>query len=271
MPLICFASPKGGVGKTTLCAAIAVLLRQQGHRVLALDCDPQNALRLHFGVPFDYEPGFMTGLAQGVGWREALVETASGVLLLPHGATDMRSALGLAQALDQAPALLTAPLQEMLADPALVVLADLPPGPSTALHLLAALAQTVLVILLADAASAALLPQLAAGSFFGRGTVAALRNARVQVVLNQVEAEDPLSTAVFDCADQTLGLGLVGAVARDRRIPRALAERQSLAAMPEESPALEDVRHLAGCLGAGLPAPRPAGAAEAGPCFQVAS
>jgi MinD-like ATPase involved in chromosome partitioning or flagellar assembly len=36
MPLICFASPKGGVGKTTLAANIADTLRRNGRRVLAL-------------------------------------------------------------------------------------------------------------------------------------------------------------------------------------------------------------------------------------------
>jgi cellulose synthase operon protein YhjQ len=275
VPLICFASPKGGVGKTTLCANIATLLQRHGQRVLAIDFDPQNALRLHLGVPLDYEPGFVSGLAQGIGWREAMVETAGGILLLPYGTTDMRAALSLAQTLEQSPALLAAPLQEMLADPTLVVLADLPPGPSPALHILAGMAQAVLVVLLADAASAALLPRLAAGEYFGRGTLAALRNARVQVVLNQVEADDPLSAAVLDCADRALGIRLIGAVARDRRVPRALAERRPLAALAGEeagaSPALEDMRVLATALLAGLPAPRPQGTAEAGQRLQVVS
>jgi cellulose biosynthesis protein BcsQ len=51
MPLLCLASPKGGVGKTTLAANLACGLAGLGARVVALDLDPQNALRLHFGVP----------------------------------------------------------------------------------------------------------------------------------------------------------------------------------------------------------------------------
>ncbi len=51
MPLICVCSPKGGVGKTTLAANLAWALARAGSKVLALDFDVQNALRLHFGVP----------------------------------------------------------------------------------------------------------------------------------------------------------------------------------------------------------------------------
>ena len=57
MPLIGFTSPKGGVGKTTLAANVAALLAARGHKVLALDLDPQNALRLQFGLSYRDEAG----------------------------------------------------------------------------------------------------------------------------------------------------------------------------------------------------------------------
>lgn len=57
MPLICVCSPKGGVGKTTLAANLAYSLARTGSKVLALDFDVQNALRLHFGVPLSDERG----------------------------------------------------------------------------------------------------------------------------------------------------------------------------------------------------------------------
>ena len=95
MPLICFASPKGGVGKTTLAANIADALRRDGRRVLAMDFDPQNTLRLHFGVPLNDHAGFLTELPKRPDWRALTRQTASGVMLLPHGAIDIRGALGL--------------------------------------------------------------------------------------------------------------------------------------------------------------------------------
>lgn len=44
---------KGGVGKTSLSALIARLLARDGHRVLALDADPQMNLPYAIGLPFE--------------------------------------------------------------------------------------------------------------------------------------------------------------------------------------------------------------------------
>ncbi len=42
---------KGGVGKTSLTALVARLLSRRGHRVLALDADPQMNLPYALGLP----------------------------------------------------------------------------------------------------------------------------------------------------------------------------------------------------------------------------
>src|SRR3712207_4956924 len=137
MPLICVASPKGGVGKTTLSANLADALRRAGRRVVALDLDPQNGLRLHFGLHPSDADGFAVLLPQRPDWRSALRETRSGVRLLPHGAARMRGALDLWAALEHEPDLLAAPVRAMLAhDPELAVVVDTAPGPSPALAVL---------------------------------------------------------------------------------------------------------------------------------------
>ena len=103
MTLICFASPKGGVGKTTLAANVANELARGGQRVIALDLDPQNALRLHFGVPLADNTGFTHRLAQGLDWRRFLLQTSIGVSLLPYGSCGIDDAIALAAAAAQAP------------------------------------------------------------------------------------------------------------------------------------------------------------------------
>ena len=42
---------RGGVGVTTLVAALGQALRAQGERVLLVECSPDHLLGLHLGVP----------------------------------------------------------------------------------------------------------------------------------------------------------------------------------------------------------------------------
>ena len=57
MTVIAVISPKGGVGKTTVSANLAVSLAAKGHPVRLVDMDPQNALRLHLGADPSDENG----------------------------------------------------------------------------------------------------------------------------------------------------------------------------------------------------------------------
>ncbi len=228
MPLITFASPKGGVGKTTLAAHVAALLARAGHAVVALDLDPQNAMRLHLGLPL-WEPAAFTGnLPQRPNWRDCLVETASGVRLLPFGPGDAARAMGVAHALMNAPELLADPVREMLAVPGLIVVADSPPGPNPALAAISSMTDILVLVLLADAGSAALIPQIASNRVLGRGTLAARMGERAVLALNQVETTNPLSEAVLDMAETALGSRFLGVVCRDPAVAEALADRRML-------------------------------------------
>ncbi|MDN3568516.1 cellulose synthase operon protein YhjQ/BcsQ [Paeniroseomonas aquatica] len=265
MPLICLASPKGGVGKTTLAANVADALRRRGRRVLSIDFDPQNTLRLHYGVALADGGGFVAGLPMRRDWRQLARPTAAGVALLPHGAIDLRGALGLAAALDRDPELLAAPMREILADPGLLVVADTAPGASQALSLLAPMAAMVVCVLLADATSAALLPEIDSGRFLGTGTLGALLDSRVRVVLNQVDPYSRLSRSAAETVARYLGPRLLGAVCRDEAVAEALASQRMLLDLAPHSRAAEDLREVAGSIEAALPPLPEAVPAAAGP------
>jgi cellulose synthase operon protein YhjQ len=243
MPLICIAAPKGGVGKTTLAANLADSLHRAGRPVLAMDCDPQNALRLHFGLPVRDGSGFLMEAPRRADWRGLLRDTRSGVALLPHGANDLRAALRLATALEREPELLLAPVRAMLAEPGLLLVADLPPGPSQVLSLLAPLADLVVVVLLADATSAVLVPEIDSGRFLGGASPA--EPGRLRVVLNQVEAGSRLSRAVAEALVRHLGPRLLGAVCRDEAVAEALAVQRLLQDEAPGSAAALDIEAVA--------------------------
>jgi CO dehydrogenase maturation factor len=66
-------SGKGGVGKSTLSAAIARILSGRGHRVLAIDADPDANLASAFGVPAE-----MKSLIRPIARERNLIEQRTG-------------------------------------------------------------------------------------------------------------------------------------------------------------------------------------------------
>ena len=243
MPLIAIASPKGGVGKTTLTAHLAAILAGRGYRVTVLDLDPQNALRLHMGVSIREESGFMASIQASDVWKSALLDTDCGAKLLPFGAAEPADVLDIATALATWPELLAGPVRHMLADPELVLLVDTPPGPGSALASLYPMTDLMVLVLLADAGSASLVPQIAQNRFMGRGSMATGAAERAVVVLNQFDARAPLSAMVLEMAQRALGHRLLGAVARDEAVAEALADKRLLT--DGASGAAEDLQVIA--------------------------
>jgi cellulose synthase operon protein YhjQ len=251
MPLIAFVSPKGGVGKTTLAAHIAALLAQRGHRVLGLDLDPQNALRLQFGLPIQDEDGFLADITHHPNWRQCVVHTAAGVRLLPHGTIDPATTLENSQGLQVSPELLAGPVREMLTDPDLVVIVDSSPGATPAISAILSLVDLLVVVLLADAASAAQLPSIVSNRWLGHGRLASRAGEKTVVVMNQVDLDAPLASAVFDGATESLGPKLIGAVCRDDAVAEALGDKRMLVD-PQDGPAAEDLSAVADAIAARL-------------------
>ncbi len=85
MPLIVVTSFKGGAGKTTLVANLAVGLRSVGWRVMAVDFNPQDALKLHFGLDAYETNGFATRMLSGGSWEDATYGAEPGVDVMPFG------------------------------------------------------------------------------------------------------------------------------------------------------------------------------------------
>jgi cellulose synthase operon protein YhjQ len=238
MPLICFISPKGGVGKTTLTANVAANLASEGRRVVALDLDPQGSLGLHFGQNLHSVDGFGGGTEPGDpgAWRRSLVTTHQGVLLLPRGRSGLDRALTLSAAWAARPELLAGPLSEILTDPATFVVADLPPGPSIELAIIAPYGDLFVTVLLSDAASAAQVPAIESGIAYGRG----IAPDRVRFVLNQVDNRLRLGRAVSQAAVRHLGPRLLGLIYRDEAVAEAFAAQRPVRDYAPRSKAAQD-------------------------------
>jgi len=73
--VIAFANQKGGVAKTTTALNLAVAFKESGHRVLAVDMDPQGNLTMSQGVdPDKVEKSMFDVLVHRTPLREVIVE-----------------------------------------------------------------------------------------------------------------------------------------------------------------------------------------------------
>jgi chromosome partitioning protein len=86
MKVLVVASPKGGVGKTTLTLQLAHAFVQRNVRVLVVDADPQGAIGLSLSKSLNEAPGLASYMAEGRNLSDVMIKTrVDGFHLLPMG------------------------------------------------------------------------------------------------------------------------------------------------------------------------------------------
>ncbi len=244
MPLICFASPVGGVGRTTLVANVARELACTGQRVIAIDLDSQNALGTHFGMDLRDAFGFLATLRFAsdptTAWRAALRASPSGVSFLPFGQVGLDGAVSVATSLAERSDMIGAALRDMLSHSGVIILADLPSGATAAFSALLPFVDLVVLPLLPVPAHAAQLPGVLGGRFAG-----SLPAERLCFVINQWDMPGKLSRAIGDGMLAHLDQRVIGVVRHDDTVPEAAAAQRMVTDMAPHCGAAEDIVQLA--------------------------
>ncbi|MGI4813206.1 MAG: cellulose biosynthesis protein BcsQ [Janthinobacterium lividum] len=227
MNIVAVVSAKGGVGKTTVAANLAAAVVAAGRRVTVIDLDPQNALRLHFGMPPERIEGTSRATLGGAPWSSVVYAGRGGVSVLPYGAVNETDRHSFEQHLDTHPDWLHSNLRSL--DPASteLVIIDTPPGPSVYLRQALSTAHFALTVVLADAASYATIPMME-GLL---GTYCAERADFVGVayVMNQVDQSRQLGRDVVKVLRNTLGSRVFpGLIHQDQAVGEALACDQTV-------------------------------------------
>lgn len=238
MPLVCVCSPKGGVGKTTVTANLAYALARAGSKVLAIDFDVQNALRLHFGVPLSDGRGYVAKAGESADWSQFVLTAGGNVFLLPYGDVTEEQRLTFEQHLASDPHFLMRGLSTLLNYPGLVIIADFPPGPSPALKAMSSLADVHLITLLADTASLSLLPHIENHRLIGEPLN---HKQGYYYILNQSDNRRNISRDVTAFLQQRLGDQLIGIINRDESVAEANASQQSIFDFSPASAAAFDI------------------------------
>ncbi len=242
MKIIAFVSAKGGTGRTTLAANLGVILARAGHRVLALDCDPQNALGTHLGMP----PGLRVGIAEGSSSNEIIEYLAAqrGVVpYIPFGTRDRDE-------LQQAEGTLLADsgwllrrVLEIVPSGTELVLVDTPAGERVWTEHVLKMAHAIVGVHLPDAACFATLPVMAV--MLERRCQGCELTPAVWHVLNQMEPHSELARDAEFLLRQHLGERLVPcSVPRDPVIGEAWAQQLPVALHSPMTGAVAALREL---------------------------
>ena len=217
--VVVVVSATGGVGRSTLAAALASGLQRQGNPALALELDPQNALRHHLCPGFDV-PGLGATSLLNQTWQALPKRGFAGCRLVTFGETDAVQQQSLNRWLGQDQAFLAKRLAGLGLSASDTVVIDVPAGNTVYLSQALSVADVVLVVVQPDAASfrrlakmdEVLAPYLA-------GAAPPLRF----YVINQVDAGQSFSEDMAGVFKLRLGEAVLGTVQRDVSVSEAQA------------------------------------------------
>lgn len=213
MPVtIVVASPKGGVGRTTLTAQLAARLTRAGKRSIAVDLDPQNGLTLHLGARSASQAGQQNGHKNGQSDTSQPLsfvnaELSSAALLsqlralrlpvpfVPFGTTTARLRKKVEHEWVDSAQHLQARLDAIIPPRCEILLIDTPAGQNLYAESALGLADLILVPLLADPACAAALPTYEG---YLRASAPQTADSRLLYVINQWNPTRKLSCDVLE-------------------------------------------------------------------------
>lgn len=251
MKTIAVVSTAGGTGRTTLTAALAVLLARRRRKVVAVDFDPQNMLGAHLGLDTFARAGLAQAIAEGAeAWRSHTWRNAEGVLFAPHGELTLAERAACEARLAAEPQWLANALAQIDLPPTGVVLIDTPRYPSQQADHAVRCADLVLCVTPPEPAACATLVR----------RLTALRRAcpDVKVIVNRLNPARDMQRDALAMLRAAVGdaLALAQRVHLDAAMPESFARGTWLFDDAPHSQASHDLQGIANWLDAWLGARR---------------
>jgi len=247
MFVIAVVSAKGGVGKTTISANLAAAIALTGRPVLVVDLDPQNAMQWHLGGLNQNDCKGISALStQRMGLAEVSHLSPYGVSFTPYGNGGESNRIRFEAVLEEQEGWLLQVLKSAQLRHDTVVILDTPPGPSVYLKQAVNAAQLLLVVMLADAASYATLPEIETLiASYGRDAQKRMDSA---FIVNQ-GTNHQLAKDVTTLFAERLGTRMVPFVVPENpAVEEALACERPLLSYQPENPAATSLRAVANWL-----------------------
>ena len=238
MKIISVVSGKGGVGKTTISANLCIALRKNGYEVLAVDFDPQNALRLHFGVNPANNSGITSNGLQPSKWKDAILKTNEGCSVLPFGKINEAERIAFEQLIATQPRLLKEQLQNLGLSKEAVIVIDTS-GQLPFLKQALSAANLTIVVNIADAASYTTIPVI-------NDVIEQYCEGRSDYIgplyiLNQIDRSRQLSGDIADIVSMQVGAENIALIHQDQSVQEALAFRSNVITYAPDCRATHDL------------------------------
>jgi cellulose synthase operon protein YhjQ len=233
MPVIALQGLRGGMGATSVTAALAWALQQLGESVLAVDFAPDNLLRLHFNTPFELPRGWARAEQDGGEWQQGAMRYCENLDFLPFGHLTASERLNLQQHCRQHPTRWQENLAQLRASAQYNwILLDLPADEPLLAAQALPLADCVFMLIAPDANCQVRLHQQALPD-------------GCRFLINHYFAASQLQQDLHQLWLQTLGGLLPVVIHRDEAMAEALAVKQPLGEYRPESLAADEVLTLA--------------------------
>ncbi|EBB2795793.1 cellulose biosynthesis protein BcsQ [Salmonella enterica] len=232
MAILGLQGVRGGVGTTSLTAALAWALQILGENVLVIDASPDNLLRMSFNVDFVHQGGWARSLLDGQDWRDAGLRYTSQLDLLPFGQLTVQEREN-PQAWQETLGEIGSAIQALKASGRYSwILLDLPYGASPLTGQLVSLCDHTLAIALVDANCHIRLHQQALP-------------AGAHILINDLRIGSQLQDDLYQVWLQSQRRLLPIVIHRDEAMAECMASKQPLGEYRSDSLAAEEVLTLA--------------------------
>lgn len=245
MVILSVVSPKGGVGKTTLAAVFAEQLSKK-RNVFAVDLDPQNALRLHLGVPLQEVAGISRATLLSKKWSTCLFKSRD-VNVLPYGNLNEVDRASFERWIAARPDWFSSGLTGLSVGSKDLIVVDTPPGPSVYQQQALRASDFVLIVLHGDPASYLTVPSME--TLLKAHCPHLVERSRVAYLFNNVAARSAVSGDIVSLARTQLGARVVPwTVHQDEAVKESLVFEQSVLNYSPDSEAVRDLSKISAWL-----------------------